>query len=701
MRASSRVRRGVVAGLATGLLALAAPVVQADDEPVTDVVQLVRVATPTWEQRDLLTNLGLDLTEHGGEDFVEVVLHGAEDVATLAGSGLAWDVEVADLAALEAANRRADAAYAASVDTSPLPSGRDAYRTPEDYETELDQLAADHPDLVQPLTLPLTTPEGRRLRGIEITTNPAALADGKPVFLMLGLHHAREWPSGEMSMEFAYDLLEGYGKDRRITDLVNRVRTIVIPVVNADGFAVSRTAAETFDARVVDDSGNVYSVQSLATDPYRRRNCRLVDGSDTAPGACAAPGARPFGVDLNRNYGALWGGGGASALPVDDTYRGPAPFSEPETENIRQLVSTRQVVGLITNHTFSRLVLRPPGVRAQGMTPDEPLLADLGARMAAHNGYTNQPGWALYDTTGTTEDWSYTTTGGLGYTFEIGDEFHPPFEEVVDEYLGTGERDGLNVRAAYFEALAAAADPANHAVLEGRVRGERVLRLTKTVATSTSPVRRFQTLQVDDPVADQTASEPIVFEDHLETVLRTGRDGRFRWHVNPSTRPAVMEHRLEILDEEPSREEVHQSEGPIAVGESVDVPFQLTETDANVLRIGLDWLTPDDYDLEVYRRDGGELVKVGSSGNVPSQKEEVLLDDPVAGEYVARVVNFAAVNPDWTLTFGVYGSTEEVLNTGTTEAWVLTCETTDGRVLSRQGVVVDRGEQVRLNVRGC
>ena len=40
--------------------------------------------------------------------------------------------------------------------------------------------------------------------------------------------------------------------------------------------------------------------------------------------------------------------------------------------------------------------------------------------MAAENGYTSQKGYELYDTTGTTEDWSYSATGGFGFTFEIG-----------------------------------------------------------------------------------------------------------------------------------------------------------------------------------------------------------------------------------------------------------------------------------------
>ena len=34
--------------------------------------------------------------------------------------------------------------------------------------------------------------------------------DGKPVFLQMGAHHAREWPSAEHAMEWAYELVNGY-----------------------------------------------------------------------------------------------------------------------------------------------------------------------------------------------------------------------------------------------------------------------------------------------------------------------------------------------------------------------------------------------------------------------------------------------------------------------------------------------------------
>ena len=123
---------------------------------------------------------------------------------------------------------------------------------------------------------------------------------------------------------------------------------------------------------------------------------------------------------------------------------------------------------LITNHTSGRLVLRPPGMRSLALTPDAQIYAELADRMTAENGYTSQLGYELYDTAGTTEDWSYYATGGLGFTFEIGDglEFHPAFETVVNEYSGSGLRRGSN-RAAYLIAMEAAGDGSKHAILEG------------------------------------------------------------------------------------------------------------------------------------------------------------------------------------------------------------------------------------------
>ena len=227
-------------------------------------------------------------------------------------------------------------------------------------------------------------------------------------------------------------------------------------------------------------------------------------------------------------------------MPIDEDYRGPGPFSEPETQNIRELISSRQVTTLITNHTFSNLVLRPPSIASDPLPVDEPMYEALGAQMAAENGYLNQPSYELYDTSGGTEDWSYYATGGLGFTFEIGcnhipdplDErcsgnFHPTFPHVIDEYEGTSVdsdepgQDGN--REAYFIAMEHAAAAANHSLIEGSAPPGAILKIEKDFVTPT-----------------RNEDQPS-FEDHLESELEVPSSGSFQWHINPSTRPLVAQ----------------------------------------------------------------------------------------------------------------------------------------------------------------
>ncbi|MEX2290326.1 MAG: M14 family metallopeptidase [Mycobacteriales bacterium] len=692
-------RRALLLGFALAAGALAVPATHAatgaaPTASAVDTVSLVRVDTPSRADKDRLLTLGLDLTEHAGEDFVEVVLHGAADAQVLREAGLDFAVEIADLADRGRERARLDAAYAARVATSELPSGRTGYRSLADYEQEMADLAKTYPTLVKPLELPHETIEGRTVHGIEITEQVAA-QDGKPVFLLMGLHHAREWPSGEHALEFAYDLVQGYGSDKRTTDLLRRTRVVVVPVVNADGFHDSFTGGSVIDLRAVDDGGTV-SILGTPGAAYKRKNCRPADGVTSIPqGTCplsVSQGGFGNGVDLNRNYGGLWGGPGADAQPAGATYRGEGPFSEPETRNIQHLMSTRQVTTMITNHTFSNLVLRPPGVRAQGAPPDEKVYEALGARMSRHNGYVNQPSYALYDTTGTTEDWSYYATGGLGFTFEIGEEFHPPYERVVQHYVGgtEGEDRGagdfvdMGNREAYFEALAATADPALHSVLAGKAPAGATLRLVKEFPTLTSPVV--------SPTGSTGPRQALL--DRLETMLKVGRDGRFEWHVNPSTRPAVMARRLQVLDD-PLHTESFAGGPTVPIVGHVDHEFEVTDSGVQAVQVDLTWPTPDDMDLEVYRKKDGELHKVGSSGGFVFAKEQVFLEDVSPGSYVARVINFASATPTYQVDVAQFGAAKTEVTTGLVEQWTLICEV-GGVERSRSLVTVERGQQQKL-----
>ncbi len=128
-------------------------------------VQLVTVDTPTRADKDRLQTLGLDLTEHAGHDFVEVVLHTATDEALLQSAGFTWDVRIADLWQRNAEIQTLNRAYAAQTVTSPLPSGRDGYRLLRDYNADMVALAKKVPEARQAVRAASQEPRGQdRLR---------------------------------------------------------------------------------------------------------------------------------------------------------------------------------------------------------------------------------------------------------------------------------------------------------------------------------------------------------------------------------------------------------------------------------------------------------------------------------------------------------------------------------------------------------
>ena len=198
-------------------------------------------------------------------------------------------------------------------------------------------------------------------------------------------------------------------------------------------------------------------------------------------------------------------------------------------------------------------MLRAPGLAALGDPVDENRgYKALGDDMAKHNGYFSQKGFELYDTTGTTEDWSYNATGGFGFTFEIYcgapnyddrrlrrpglppalrddgqgvDRREPAGQPHRDPGAPNAGFDGKGNREAYYIAAESTLNEQRHSVLEGSAPAGATLRLTKTFKTETFP----------QPPDDK----PLLVDDKLETVYDVGSDGRVRWHVNPSTRPIV------------------------------------------------------------------------------------------------------------------------------------------------------------------
>lgn len=403
--------------------------------------------------------------------------------------------------------------------SSTLPTGRATYRTLVETNLEMEQLAARHPDRVLRVALPHKSVLGQTIYALEISRD-VANPEGKPVFLMTGLHHSREWPTVDLTMEFVHDILVNDGRDPRITALLDRVRFVVVPVVNPDGYEMSRTMVN----------------------EQKRKSCRVVDGEVPTFAECANPLNRNAGVDLNRNYGAFWGGSGASVGAGGSSYRGPAPFSEPEIQNIRDLMNRHQVVVALSNHTPDAKVLRAPSA------PEEPIPADVEAYDALAQAVGRDLNWEAgpwpeiyYAASGTMEEYGYYSAGTFAFTFENtpGQRgFHPAYNFVIDQYHGTGAYPASSARNGFLRLYEAAANPALHSVLEIRAPAGATLTLEKHFELETSRILQADTSRID----------PIRIPTTIRSTLTvpTGRS-QVTWHVNPSLRPS--QHAQEHLDE--------------------------------------------------------------------------------------------------------------------------------------------------------
>lgn len=409
---------------------------------------------------------------------------------------------------------------------APQPGERTDYRRYADYVTDLQKLATDHPKRSRMFEFPETTLEGRKVYGIEIADDiSTADSDGRPTFWVDGAHHAREWPSSEYTMMFAFDLLASYGKDKRVTALLKKIRVVVVPIVNVDGFVHSREASPVYNP--VLNNNLAFEVAGLESG-WRKNKRSFTDALYAAGGSSSRLNADAHGTDPNRNYPFFWGGEGGGGDPTSQTYGGAEPFSEPEARNIAGGMKARQVTAYLTNHTSGQLCMRPWGYTTDP-SPDNAFQEDLGEQMCEHHGYTNQIGLSLYPTAGTSRDWSYGALRTIVYTFEHNQAFHPPYAENIPSTYAIN-------RPAWLLLAEAAADPRNHGVVTGTVRTASGAPAAGALVTLT---KSFKSPVAEDVLARRDGS----VAETITTTAKTDSRGRFTVHANPSTRPTTIQDR--------------------------------------------------------------------------------------------------------------------------------------------------------------
>jgi hypothetical protein len=181
-----------------------------------------------------------------------------------------------------------------------------SYQNTVDFFTSL---AQQHPQHVRVESIGKTW-EQREIVLVTISGDISS-ADSKPALFYTGTIHAREYIGVELAIAFARHCIAGMHYDPRIQEAFKRSTLYMVPCANPDGLEYSR---------------NHFSF-------WRKNRRENADGS--------------IGVDLNRNFSE---GFKKNNNPSSNVYSGPHPFSEPETQALKDFVESHPNISIALDY---------------------------------------------------------------------------------------------------------------------------------------------------------------------------------------------------------------------------------------------------------------------------------------------------------------------------------------------------------------
>jgi hypothetical protein len=384
--------------------ALGIPTAASAQEPGGNDRVEVYVGTVNAEQFEAMRELGVEPEDFvkdtaGAATEVEVALTGRQ-AARLAAQGLKLQV------------KRIAGKTASTLMAQQAAAGWEAFRSysePGGIRDELVATAARYPKLAKIETIGRTT-QGKPILAVKVTKNARNTRDGsRPSTVYMGAQHAREWITVEMNRRLLHHMLENYGSDATITNLLNRTELWFIPVANPDGYDYTFT------------EGN----------RLWRKNLRDNNGDGQITGV--------DGVDLNRNFNYKWGydNEGSSPDSSSDTYRGPSPNSEPETRALDNLFRRVGFEFFINYHSAAQLLLYGIGWQVSTPSPDDEIYKAMVGDDAhpAIPGYDPDISAELYTTNGDTDSYMTVRYGTLGFTPEMSTCDTAAASDPNDEWL--------------------------------------------------------------------------------------------------------------------------------------------------------------------------------------------------------------------------------------------------------------------------
>jgi len=303
--------------------------------------------------------------------------------------------------------------------------GFPCYRTVEETYAAMDALAVAHPTLAAVVDigdswLKTQSPaSGYDLKVLRLTDT--AIPGPKPKLFVTASIHAREYAPAELLLRFGEALVAGYGVDPDATWILGHHEIHLMPQANPDGRKQAETGASW------------------------RKN---VDNN-----FCTGTSSR--GIDLNRNFSFQWSCcGGSSGSACDETFRGPSPHSEPETQAIetyqRAIFPDQRPADLVTPapddatgvyidiHSFSPEILTPWGFQdpTTDPAPNGDQLRTAARRFGFYSGY--EPTLFIYTVDGSTQDFAYGDLGVATYAWEIGTAFFESCASFESSVLPAG-----------------------------------------------------------------------------------------------------------------------------------------------------------------------------------------------------------------------------------------------------------------------
>jgi len=298
-----------------------------------------------------------------------------------------------------------------------------AYHSYDQVVDKLENIAADHPEFADlfslgPSTCKIYFEQGyssyadyqHEVWCIKLSDNPN-IEEDEPNVYFGGLIHAREAISLEVTLFILDYLADNYGIDPDVTNWINNTQIWFFPLINPDGYKIVYDQINTMHRKNLRDNNNNHS-----------------------------PGSSTDGVDLNRNFGYVWGSNGTSSTPSNDLYHGPYAWSEIETTYLRDIIQARRFAGGITYHSHAEQVLYPLGHLPGACSYDHLIMHDLATEMAVTIPKITGTGHYQaeqavdfgYTCQGTMGDWGYAEERLFSFTIELATQFIPPQSQIAE-----------------------------------------------------------------------------------------------------------------------------------------------------------------------------------------------------------------------------------------------------------------------------